>query len=195
MAADRTVRRIAGRAAWRCAAVAALSVAALAAALPAGAAAPDRPALDTVTKPVRAKSKAAPTHVWHDGAGKRALSIDTTLEADFSPAGGDDRVLRRAGATPKSASSLVSPVLRDEAGRLRALPGGVIVVLAAPADEAAGRALLVRNGASPVRRLSDTLWLVEGPVGLGSLELANRLQATGRFASAQPNWWVERTLK
>jgi len=46
-----------------------------------------------------------------------------------------------------------------------------------------------------VRRLSDTLWIVEGPVGLGSLELANRLQATGRFASAQPNWWVERTLK
>jgi len=195
MAADRTVRRTARRAAWHGAAVAAISVATLIAALPAGAAAPDRPALDTVTKPVRAKSKAVPTHAWHDGTGKRALSIDTSLEADFSPAAGDDRVLRRAGSTPKSAASLVSPVLRDDAGRLRALPGGVIVVLASPADEAAGRALLVRNGASPVRRLSDTLWLVEGPVGLGSLELANRLQATGRFASAQPNWWVERTLK
>ena len=45
-------------------------------------------------------------------------------------------------------------VLRDETGQPRALPGGVIVVLAAPADEAAGRALLVGNGATPVRRLA-----------------------------------------
>jgi len=189
--------RLALRAARHAVAVAVLSVTALAVALPipARAAAPEQPARETVSKPVRAKTKAAPTLVWHDGAGKRGLSIDPTLEADFSPGAGDDRVLRRAGATPKSSATLVSPVLRDEAGRLRALPGGVIVVLAAPADEAAGRELLLRSGATPVRRLSDTLWIVEGPVGLGSLDLANRLQATGRFASAQPNWWVERTLK
>jgi hypothetical protein len=160
------------------------------------AAAPEQAQLETLSKPVRAKAKAAPpTLAWHDGVAKRGLTIDTSLEADFSPGAGDGRILKRAGTAPKSAATQVSPVLRDETGRPRALPGGVMVVLAAPADEAAGRALLVGNGATPVRRLSDTLWIVEGPVGLGSLELANRLQATGRFASAQPNWWVERTLK
>jgi hypothetical protein len=160
------------------------------------AAAPEQAQLETLSKPVRAKAKAAqPPLAWYDGEAKRGLTIDASLEADFSPGSGYARVLRRAGTAPKSAAALVSPVLRDETGQPRALPGGVIVVLAAPADEAAGRALLVGNGATPVRRLSDTLWIVEGPVGLGSLELANRLQATGRFASAQPNWWIERTLK
>jgi len=43
--------------------------------------------------------------------------------------------------------------------------------------------------------VSGTVWLLEGPPGLGSLELANRLHAGGQFAAAQPNWWVQRTLK
>jgi hypothetical protein len=191
MAAENTARRAVLSAA-------ALAAAAVFATVSGGAlaAAPEQAQLETLSKPVRAKAKAAsPTLAWHDGAAKRGLTIDTSLEADFSPGAGDGRILKRAGTAPKSAATLVSPVLRDETGRPRALPGGVLVVLAAPADEAAGRALLVGNGATPVRRLSDTLWIVEGPVGLGSLELANRLQATGRFASAQPNWWIERTLK
>ena len=191
MAAENTARRAVLSAA-------ALAAAAVFATVSGGAlaAAPEQAQLETLSKPVRAKAKAAsPTLAWHDGAAKRGLTIDTSLEADVSPGAGDGRILKRAGTAPKSAATLVSPVLRDETGRPRALPGGVLVVLAAPADEAAGRALLVGNGATPVRRLSDTLWIVEGPVGLGSLELANRLQATGRFASAQPNWWIERTLK
>jgi hypothetical protein len=192
MAAERLVHSAARSALLALVALAGIAVLAV----QARAAAPEPPARQTVTKPIRAKAKAAPpTHAWYDGTAKRGLTIDTALEADFSLGASDNRVLRPAGATAKSAAALVSPVLRDDAGGLRALPGGVIVVLAAPADETAGRALLMRSGATPVRRLSDTLWIVEGPVGLGSLELANRLQATGRFASAQPNWWVERTLK
>jgi hypothetical protein len=174
-------------------------------ALPAGAQTPGAPGagplepsvLPLVTgKPARVAAKAAPTLWWHDGGVRRPLTIDAALEADFTPrVGKDTTVLRPAGLTGKSAATGVSPVLRDDTGRARALPGGVLVVLRAPLDEASARLALTQAGAVPVRALTDTLWLVEGPTGLGSLELANRLHDSGRFASAQPNWWVQRTLK
>jgi hypothetical protein len=147
-------------------------------------------------KPARVATKAAPALWWHDGGVRRPLTVDTALEADFTPRSGKDAaVLRPAGLTGKSAAAGVSPVLRDDTGRARALPGGVLVVLRAPLDEASARLLLAQAGAVPLRALTDTLWLVEGPTGLGSLELANRLHDSGRFASAQPNWWVQRALK
>jgi hypothetical protein len=150
-----------------------------------------------VAKPARALApKAAATHAWHDGTAMRPLRLESTLEADFAPrAGKAAGVLRTAGTTTKSADPLVSPVFRDDTGRLRALPGGVLVVLRAPLPEAEARALIGGAGATPARALSATLWVVEGPTGLGSLELANRLHASGAFAAAQPNWWIERTLK
>jgi hypothetical protein len=148
-------------------------------------------------KPSRVVVKEAGTHVWHDGATKRRLTLVPSVEADFSPgAARGAAVIRPSGATaPSAAAAFRSPVLRDEGGRLRALPGGVLVVLRAPLNETAARALIGRAGATPAQRLSDTLWRIEGPVGLGSLELAERLHASGLFASAQPDWWVERTLK
>jgi hypothetical protein len=149
-----------------------------------------------IGKPARAVTKATPTLWWHDGGVRRPLTADAALEADFTPRTGKDAVvLRPVGVTGKSAAAGVSPVLRDETGRARALPGGVLVVLREPLDEASARRALVQAGAVPLRALTDTLWLVEGPTGLGSLELANRLHDSGRFASAQPNWWVQRTLK
>jgi hypothetical protein len=151
----------------------------------------------TVAKPPRAVApKAAGTHAWHDGAVMRPLRLESRLEADFSPrAGKAASVLRPAASTTKSADPLVSPVFRDDTGRLRALPGGVLVVLRAPLPEAEARALIGGAGATPARALSPTIWVVAGPVGLGSLGLANRLHGSGAFAAAQPNWWVERTLK
>jgi hypothetical protein len=104
-------------------------------------------------------------------------------------------VLRPAGSTDRAAAAQVSPVLRDESGRPRGLPGGVVVVLKTPMDEAAARALIGQAGAVALQALSDRLWLVQGPIGLGSLTLANQLQADGRFESAQPNWWMPRTRK
>jgi hypothetical protein len=152
----------------------------------------------TVSKPSSraVAAKQAPTHAWHEAGVRRTLRLESTLEADFSPRVGKDAgVLRPAGAAPKSAAPLVSPVFRDDAGRLRALPGGVLVVLRAPLPEADARALIARAGATPSRALSPTLWVVEAPAGLAALDLANRLHASGAFAAAQPNWWVERTLK
>ena len=137
-----------------------------------------------------------PTHVWHDGTSARMLTLDETLEAYF-PGGlpPQGHVLRPAGSTDRAAAAQVSPVLRDESGRPRGLPGGVVVVLKTPMDEAAARALIGQAGAVALQALSDRLWLVQGPIGLGSLTLANQMQADGRFESAQPNWWMPRTRK
>lgn len=158
----------------------------------------DAATVGTAAKPARSARavKTAPTHAWHDGATRRDLTLDATLEADFSPrAGRTDGVLQPAGTAPAAAAALVSPVLRDDAGRARALPGGVLVILKAPLDDAAARALFERARATASRRVSDSVWLLEGPPGLASLALANQLHDGGLFESAQPNWWVQRTLK
>jgi hypothetical protein len=196
MAGERARR--AGRAACAGLALAALALAPRADAAPPGPGPLESASVGTAAKPARSAriAKDTPTHWWHDGTARRALVLDRSLEADFSPApwrAAD--VLRPAGAAPKSAAPLVSPVLRDASGRARALPGGVLVVLKAPLDEAAARALIAGAGATPTRQVSSTVWLLEGPPGLASLELANRLHAGGQFAAAQPNWWVQRTLK
>jgi hypothetical protein len=152
-----------------------------------------RPSVEV--KSVAIKSAQA-THAWHDGTAFRTLSLDPTLEACFAagplPEG---RVLRPAGSTDRAQAAHISPVLRDGSGRPRSLPGGVVVVLKTPMDETSARALIGQAGAVALQALSDRLWLVQGPVGLGSLTLANQLQAGGLFESAQPNWWMPRTLK
>jgi hypothetical protein len=153
--------------------------------------------IETVSKrPSVAVKSVQTTHAWHDGTAIRMLSLDPTLEAHFA-AGvlPQERVLRPAGSTGRDAAAQVSPVLRDESGRPRSLPGGVVVVLKTPMDETGARVLISQAGAIPLHALSDRLWLVQGPVGLGSLRLANQLQAAGLFESAQPNWWMPRTLK
>lgn len=137
------------------------------------------------------------THAWVDRGVRRPLSIDPGWRADFSAAlRGRPVALRRAeAALPDVSPALQSPVFRDEGGRARALPGGVVVVLDAALDDADARALIARHGAAASRRIADRVWLVESPAGMASLELANRLADTGAFTAAQPNWWVERALK
>lgn len=183
---------------------AALAAAVLVAALAAGPAHAAAPPTDVppaelplLSKPPAVAKRPAPTHAWTDGATVRALTLDPRLRADFSSGMGVRRaVLREAAGPLKDVSgALQSPVLRDESGRARALPGGVVVTFDGAPGEAAARALLARHGAAAARPLSPAAWLVESPAGLASLELANRLAASGAFASAQPNWWVERTLK
>jgi hypothetical protein len=183
---------------------AALAAAVLVAALTAGPARAAAPPTDVppaelplLSKPPAVAKRPAPTHAWTDGATVRALTLDPRLRADFSSGTGVRRaVLREAAGPLKDVSgALQSPVLRDESGRARALPGGVVVTFDGAPGEAAARALLARHGAAAARPLSPGAWLVESPAGLASLELANRLAASGAFASAQPNWWVERTLK
>ncbi|MFM1988852.1 MAG: hypothetical protein RJA99_1809 [Pseudomonadota bacterium] len=145
----------------------------------------------------KASLAATPSHFWRDGATIRPLTLQSELQADFSPGPqGKSSVLRPSTGVLKDVSpALQSPVFRDESGRLRALPGGVLVVLAAPLADDAATALIASHDARAVRRIGERTWLVESAAGLPSLELANRLAATGAFAAAQPNWWMERTRK
>jgi hypothetical protein len=157
------------------------------------------PAVDAplIDKPASVAKRPAAGLVWIDAGVRRPLFLDTGLRADFSPTqAGKAGVLRRADGPLKDVPSMLqSPVLRDESGRARALPGGVLLVIDAALDDAAARALIERHGAVAVRRVAGPVWLVASPPGLASLDLANRLAETGVFGSAQPNWWVERPKK
>ena len=163
----------------------------------------------------------SPSASWHDGKQTRGLWMDPAREAEFpSPTGlgpaqtgaaygqGSESTGARpagAGATlrPKDLASpgqaLRSPLFFDNPslnGTPRALPGGVLVELKTPADADSARQQLQSDGLSPVRAiLANRIWLVASPPGLAALELANRLQQSGRYASAQPNWWQPRIPK
>ena len=164
----------------------------------------------------------SPSASWHDGKQTRGLWMDPAREAEFpSPAGlgpaqtgaatagqGSESAASTpagAGATlrPKDLASpgqaLRSPLFFDNPslnGTPRALPGGVLVELKTPADPDSARQQLQSDGLSPVRAIvANRIWLVASPPGLAALELANRLQQSGRYASAQPNWWQPRIPK
>jgi hypothetical protein len=136
-------------------------------------------------------------HHWHSGHERRTLTLDRSLQADFSLARPEkSAVLRASGGQLKDVpAALQSPVFRDDSGRPRALPGGVIVVFDAPLSEDVARTTIERHGARIARRIGERTWLLASDPGMPALELANRLHATGAFAAAEPNWWVERAKK
>ena len=149
-------------------------------------------------------------YVWYDGGKPRPLQLDESLVADFDgqsePAAAP--VLRSNGvriwrrqddaATRAVAAGKGSPVFRDsEGGAMRALPGNIIVQLdpALPAGQV--DAWLAANGLTALRRLpvGPNVLVVASPPGMASLELANRLQVSGKVVSAQPDWWEQRSLR
>jgi hypothetical protein len=131
---------------------------------------------------------------WYDGRTWRPLTLEPSLRAESGAAVGKTVVLRRV-AGPVKEGDPGAVVLRDDSGRARVLPGGVLVVLARPLDDEAARTLLARHGLPGARRIADGLWRADTPAGLASLEVANRLATSGDFGSAQPDWWVERVRK
>ncbi|MGE0807773.1 MAG: hypothetical protein AB7L76_19670 [Burkholderiaceae bacterium] len=140
---------------------------------------------------------------WYDGTQRRQWRVDPAYVADFAgrdaAVRGPQSLLKRSLGGEKALETLPagqSPVFRDETGNARALPGGIIVKLAA--DQAPrARTLLSSAGLTPVRALSPdgSLWLAESPAGMPSLQLANQLHESGRFEWAAPNWWRERVRK
>ena len=168
-----------------------------------------QPARMPSSKPAPATEKALPQSQalhWYDGGQRRALAIDPEWIADFDPAarGQGRSPMRKATAAekekgPDPAAPFASPVFRDPASpgaAPRALPGGVIVTVR-EADAARARELLASKGLKALRPVGSagTVWVVEAPAGMPSLELANRLQESGDFAGAAPNWWRPRALK
>jgi hypothetical protein len=147
-------------------------------------------------------------YVWYDGGKVRAVQLDDALIAEFDaqsePAGtpvlrsNGVRVWRRNddAATRAVATGKTSPVFRDsEGGAIRALPGNVIVRLDPAWDEVRIREWLAGNGLTALRRLpiGGNVLVVASPPGLAALDLANRLQLSGKVVSAQPEWWEQRS--
>jgi len=145
---------------------------------------------------------AAPVTSWHDGRQTRGLWLDPTREAEFPTRGGGTvRPKEATRAIAQPTQSQRSPLFFDNPalnGTPRALPGGVLVELKVPAEAEAdtARLQLESDGLTPVRAIvGNRIWLVASPPGLAALELANRLQQGGRYASVQPNWWQPRVPK
>jgi len=89
-----------------------------------------------------------------------------------------------------------SPVFGEEQGRLRALPGGVIVRLA-PALQGRKANEWFRSrqlSAKPLSTLPGT-YVVETPPGLAALELSKQLGTSPEVVQAEPNWWREYSLR
>lgn len=147
----------------------------------------------TEARPVLKSSPAIESLAWHEGSVRRSLQRVPEWQADFTPRVPQRPILGRPDGTENPA--LVSPVLRDESGQLRALPGGVLAVLRTALDEANAQRFFASVGVIPVRQITDTLWLLQAPAGLPALELSNRLNDSGLFASVQPNWWTPRSRK
>jgi len=151
------------------------------------------PATSTDNRPTLKSSPVIESLAWHEGPVRRSLQRVPQWQADFTPRVPPRPVLGRPDGTENPA--LVSPVLRDESGQLRALPGGVLVVLRSALDETDAQRFFASVGVTPVRQITDTLWLLQAPAGLPALDLSNRLNDSGLFASAQPNWWTPRARK
>lgn len=155
--------------------------------------------------PVKAPSG---NYVWYDGGKPRELHRDDALVAEFDnkSAPADKPALRSNGvriwhrqedaATRAVATGKTSPVFRDsEGGAMRALPGNVIVRLDPTWNAAQVDDWLAANGLTGLRHLpiGGNVLVVASPPGLAALELANRLQLSGKVVSAQPDWWEQRS--
>lgn len=83
----------------------------------------------------------------------------------------------------------LSPVFQG-GGVLRALAGGVVVGFKNGVTESQAKAWASSKGYAIKEKLSfGNYYLVDTPIGLTSLELANQWQASGEVVSATPNWW------
>lgn len=158
---------------------------------------------------------AATTAHYFDGETQRTITLDTSLVAVINPTPEAGSAQARsvgegASASPaplvqlqpanqsvaKGAGTHTSPVYREgnsPAGRLMALPGGVVVKFNADWSDAQVRAWAQAKGLTVTQRLGTTgNWhLIATAPGSAALELANSLKAGGEVVAAMPNWWKQ----
>lgn len=161
---------------------------------------------------------AAGTAHYFDGDTQRTITLDASLVAIINPtpeAGSSNTQARSVGdaASPaplvqlqpasqpvaKGAGTHTSPVYREgnsPAGRLMALPGGVLVKFAPDWSDAQVRAWAQAKGLAVTQRMGATgamgnWYLIATAPGSAALELANSLKAGGEVLAAMPNWWKQ----
>ena len=93
-----------------------------------------------------------------------------------------------------------SPVLHDgpwTSGRMRALPGNVILMLNPVWGDAEINQWISEQGLTVVKKLNfgKNILVLQTPPGLASLQIANSLADLPGVAAAFPNWWVEVSLR
>lgn len=100
----------------------------------------------------------------------------------------------------KQPNAKISLVFSDNAsgtGRMRALPGNVIVYLPADWNDAAAHTWAQKQGVLIDRKLDigKNAYVVRTAPGLAALETANRLHQTGEVVRAIPDWWQETSTR
>jgi hypothetical protein len=89
-----------------------------------------------------------------------------------------------------------SPVFHDSPGsngRMRALPGNIIVYLDPQWDEATVSNWLSLHKLEKVKKLEigANVYVIKTAPGLAALDLANMLYRSGEVQAASPDWWQE----
>jgi hypothetical protein len=175
----------------------------------------------TSTTPSRTATPQAPRYAWFDGDHARTLFLAADLVAEFRPSDDGAVAIRSADSAataidaggwrgvrlwrvPAGAGDVVralsgriavSPVFFESgpgAGRKRALPGGVVVVLDPLWDASRVAASIAANRLRVVRKLEmGNVLVLDSPAGFASLDLANTLHGADGVVASEPNWWVE----
>lgn len=154
---------------------------------------------------------------YYEGGQPRALLRDDTLLAAFGamPAAvksalpnaqaakvnGGATIYRVQAGSYKTAlgvapGAAVSPVFHDggsPAGRLMALPGGVLVNFKTAWTEQQVNNWAATKGLAVDKKLAigENWYVIKSAPGQASLDLANQIQLSGEVVSASPNWWKE----
>ena len=120
--------------------------------------------------------------VWKldKGSNAEALSwrrdVDRWAHANYAPAFHD---------TPSSA------------GKIRSLPGNVIVYLNPEWGPDRAGQWVEQNGYTIVKKLElgANAYILKSGIGIESLRLANKLYESGEVVAAFPDWWLETTTR
>ena len=104
------------------------------------------------------------------------------------------------GLTTSNPSGNYSPVFHDSPGsngRMRALPGNIIVYLDPQWDEAKVNSWLSLHKLEKVKKLEigSNVYVIKTAPGLAALDLANMLYRSGEVKAAFPDWWQEVTAR
>lgn len=152
---------------------------------------------------------------YFDGGTKRIITPQSDLQAAFDESkdaktsigstvsetlisDGFVRVYRVTAPALRAPSTSItgkSPVFREgtsPAGRLMALPGGVIVQFQAEWTTEQIDDWIASHGYAIRQKLGirGQWYVLDSPAGLASLEMANTIHESGEVVSATPNWWI-----
>lgn len=162
-------------------------------------------------------------YVWYDGDKERTAYLNPNLVADFDAKGTEKSAVKRTYPEAKEIpvkggariwqvdrgaeialprlraaqpSAKYSPVLHDSpsaGGRMRALPGNVIVYLNPDWGQAKVAQWAAKYGLSVLRELDvgKNVYVIQTAPGLEALQTANALYKSGEVVAAFPDWWLE----